>query len=212
MLTQEQLAAAWKEYAKKHKGEDLATIPMQDVRRVISRHWQRCLRMPAGGAHGGGSMQTGFELELFPEETAIELFADWPHFQRSATNVSWECRSMEDCAHYLNLQLWGWGNAKLAPPIQGSEEHSTVILAGPPLTCTLTTRSDGSTLLALRAPIILYTEDDAIILPPADANGVPFYVDPPDQPGMHSDLFKAGARRALGELSNMGFTLTENFK
>lgn len=121
---------------------------------------------------------------------------------------------MESCAEMLYLQEWGWswGNTKLATPISGSEEHSTLILVGPPLTVTWAMRTDGTTSLAIRAPLVLYTESDAIILPPADSQGTAFYVDPPAQPGMHADMFRGWAKHALGELLSMNFPLSEKLR
>lgn len=50
----------------------------------------------------------------------------------------------------------------------------------------------------------MYTETDSVVLPP-DTEGqegvsVPFYVDPPNRPGLHRDIFRAHAQKMLGGL------------
>ena len=37
----------------------------------------------------------------------------------------------------------------------------------------------------------------------------PFYQDPPDQPGLHRDVFKAWAHKLLGELTSLNYTFTQ---
>ena len=83
-----------------------------------------------------------------------------------------------------------------------------VILVGPPFTVTWAMRPDETTVLCARFPLILWSEEDAIILPPDDATGVPFYLDPPDRPGLHRDLFKTWARQVAGELLTRGFPMS----
>ena len=88
------------------------------------------------------------------------------------------------------------------------EEHIGVILVGPPFTVTWSKRSDGTTVLAVRFPAILWSEEDAVVLPPDDATGMAFYVDPADQPGLHRDLFKTWGRRVAGELLTRGYPMS----
>ena len=40
-------------------------------------------------------------------------------------------------------------------------------------------------------------------------DGVAFYVDPPDRPGMHRDLFRDWGRKVVGELHEAGFQKME---
>jgi hypothetical protein len=47
-----------------------------------------------------------------------------------------------------------------------------------------------------------------IILPPDDNQGRPFYADPPGNPGMHRDMFKAWALNLLGELHILDYVFT----
>ena len=47
-----------------------------------------------------------------------------------------------------------------------------------------------------------------MILPPDDKDGVPFYQDPSDRPGMHRDLFKTWGCKLIGELHLQQFSLT----
>ena len=83
-----------------------------------------------------------------------------------------------------------------------------MILVGPPFTVTWSKRSDGTTVLAVRFPVILWSEEDAVVLPPDDATGMAFYVDPADQPGLHRDLFKTWGRRVAGELLTRGYPMS----
>ena len=64
MLSVSQLRACHVHYATELN--DQMVVPMKHVRQVLANHWRRCVKMPAGGAHAGGSMQTGFEVELIP--------------------------------------------------------------------------------------------------------------------------------------------------
>ncbi|KAL1525702.1 hypothetical protein AB1Y20_020548 [Prymnesium parvum] len=66
-------------------------------------------------------------------------------------------------------------------------------LPAPPITLTFQLRPDTTSILSVRAPIVIYTEEDATLLPPDDKEGMPFYVDPPAQPGMHRDIFRQHA-------------------
>ena len=96
----------------------------------------------------------------------------------------------------------------------GRETHIGVLMCGPPFTATWVERADATTSLCIRFPIILWTEADAVILPPDDANGFPFYVyvDPPDRPGMHRDLFKQWGRRVAGELQTLDYPMSADAK
>ena len=182
------------------------SIPIVDVRRVFMNHLQRCIRMPAGGATAGGSQQTGFEMELITADGASRMFEGWPNRESSShgRSVSWELRSMEALSDKLALQDqpvgWGAMQGKPIPIAPGRTTHTGVILAGPPFTVCWTTRPDRTTLLSVRFPLVIWSEGDAVILPPDDAEGAPFYNDPPGQPGLHRDLFKTWGRRVAGEL------------
>lgn len=61
--------------------------------------------------------------------------------------------------------------------------------------------------------ITLLSESEAMVLPPdtTDEKGctIPFYMDPPDRPGLHRDQFKAHARQMLGKLLVAGFKLSQ---
>eukprot|EP00966_Prymnesium_polylepis_P059057 1369047-Prymnesium_polylepis.1 len=46
-------------------------------------HLKSIVRMPHGGAAGGGSQQAGFEMELVSSTGANALFAGWPNYQSS---------------------------------------------------------------------------------------------------------------------------------
>jgi hypothetical protein len=110
----------------------------------------------------------------------------------------------------LSLQDTGWG-AMQGKPIaiaQGRLAHTGVILVGPPFTVCWTLRPDQTTSLTVRFPLIIWSETDAVILPPDDAQGTPFYVDPWSQPGLHRDLFKTWGRRVAGELAMRGFPMS----
>ena len=184
------------------------------VRRVFTNHLKSCIRMPAGGAGAGGSQQTGFEMELVTSDAASRIFEGWPNKEssRGGKSMSWELRSMEDMAAKLALQdsPAGWG-AMQGKPITipaGRTHHAGVLLAGPPFTVCWMMRADETTLLTVRFPLIVWSEEDAVILPPDDAQGNPFYADPPHQPGLHRDLFKTWARRVAAALLMDGYPMS----
>ena len=81
-------------------------------------------------------------------------------------------------------------------------------MVSPPLTVTWSVRADSSTLLAVRFPITIWSDDDAMILPPDDAAGNSFYADPAGQPGFHRDTFKTWAHMLLGELHSARVRMT----
>lgn len=119
---------------------------------------------------------------------------------------------MEDMADKLAFQNppAGWG-AMHGRPITippGRTHHAGVLLAGPPFTVCWTVRADETTLLTVRFPLIIWLEEDAVILPPDDAQGTPFYQDPPGQPGLHRDLFKTWARRVAAALLMEGYPMS----
>ena len=189
------------------------TTSIPHLRQAFFNHVKACLRMPHGGASAGGSMQTGFEMELVSSMGIWQLMHGWPnHEKQNEHRQSWELRSMEELAMHLKLESQGWGALQGRPMAirPGKEEHEGVLLLAPPFTVSWGTRPDGTTWLCARFPTVLWTEDDAVILPPDDSMGVPFYTDPVDQPGMHRDLFKTWGRRAAlpqrgrGELRRHG--------
>ena len=76
-------------------------------------------------------------------------------------------------------------------------------------------RDDGTTWLCCRFPVVLWTEEDAAILPPdttSEAGPAPFYLDPVDQPGAFRDIFKTWGRRVAGELCSRGFPMSTAVK
>ena len=83
------------------------------VRQTFFNHLQRCIRMPAGGAHAGGSQQTGFELELVSTCAVSAMFGGWPNHESSSygKRQSWELRTMQDLSDRLALHQHpaGWG-------------------------------------------------------------------------------------------------------
>lgn len=180
------------------------------VYQVLANHWRACVKMPAGGANAGGAQQSGFEMQLVPAYATKELFGKWPNYQGIRLGHSWECRTMEECASVCDFAAspagWGALNGKPIPKIGGAAAHLGVLLVGPPCTAVWRMRSDGTTTTTLRFPLIIHTAD-ATILPPDDESGVPFYVDPPEKPGMHRDLFRAWGQKVCGELHALGYPL-----
>ena len=188
----------------------LNMMPLADVRTTFNNHMQRCIRMPAGGATAGGSQQTGFEMELISSEAVSKIFSGWPNHEHSSRTQSWELRSMEELAEHLALEQTGWGAmcGKPMPIPPGRIEHAGVIFVGPPFTVSWTMRSDRTTSLAIRFPLIIWSEEDHVILPPDSADGEAFYWDPPSQPGFHRDHFKTWARRIASELVDLNFPMS----
>ena len=196
--------------------ESQNTISIAHVRRAFYNHLKACVRMPAGGANAKGSMQTGFEMEMMSALGVGQLMKGWPNHEtkEGGRRQSWELRSMEELATHLELETESWGALQGRPMAipPGKETHAGVILISPPFTVSWGTRVDGTTWTCVRFPIVLWTEEDAIILPPDDSEGQPFYQDPIDQPGMHRDLFKTWARRVAGELLVKGFPMSRDVK
>ena len=93
------------------------------------------MRMPAGGAMGGGSQQTGFEMELVSAMGASALFKGWPNHEstNSGRRQSWEIRSMEELSDLLCLHdpPAGFG-AMMGKPMAiapGRDVHCGVLIA-----------------------------------------------------------------------------------
>ena len=210
LMTVEQISAAVQEYWTHVGPRKQMVVGYRHVAQVIANHWRACIKMPAGGANAGGAQQSGFEMQLVPVYAAKQLFGTWPNYQSIRLGHSWECRTMEQCACVCDFAAspagWGALNGKPIPKIGGAVSHMGVLLVGPPCTVVWRLRSDGTTTTTFRFPLIIHTAD-ATILPPDDENGVPFYVDPPDRPGMHRDLFRAWGNKVCGELHALGYRL-----
>ena len=120
---------------------------------------------------------------------------------------------MEELGPLLSFEKkpagWGMQNGKPINPLPQTQGHRGVLMVSPPLTVTWTTRADKSTLLAVRFPITIWSDDDAMILPPDDGAGNAFYQDPVNLPGMHRDIFKKWAYYLLGELHSAQIPLTQ---
>ena len=195
-------------------------LPLTAVRNVFMNHLQRCIRMPAGGAAAGGSQQTGFEMELVTAAAASQMFASWPNHESSnyGNTQSWELRNMEDLAERLALEETGWGAMQGKPMTiaPGTMHHVGVILVGMPFTVSFITRPDCTTSLSVRFPLILWSEEDAVVLPPdtvgEGAISLPFYIDPPNQPGYFRDLFKTWGRRVAAQLVVMNYPMSHAVK
>ena len=212
MMEIAQLEAAHKYYALNHAPRRAMVVSLENVRKVIGNHWRSVLKMPAGGAHAGGSMQTGFDMELISAAAVRTLFSAWPNYEKIKMGHSWEARTMEECALVCAFQDsptgWGMWNGRPAQPLAGSKVHEAVLMFGPPMTITWKMRPDTTTVLSARAPLIIYTENDATILPPDDSQGKAFYLDPPGQQGYCRDLFREHARQLTKELLHSGFPLS----
>lgn len=218
LLSESQLAAATERFHASSAQNQHFLVPMALLRRTWANHWHRVMRMPAGGAHAGGSMQTGFEMEMVTAAAASELMTAWPNRQElRAGGVSWEARTMEQAGAMLDFAKepanFGALNGKPVPPLPGTLGHRGIIMASPPITAVWQRRSDSSSVLTVRFPITIWMEENAMILPP-DTNpkqgstATSFYQDPPDRPGLHRDIFLAWAHKLLGELTIRNYTFT----
>ena len=90
---------------------------------------------------------------------------------------------------------------------------STLLLAAPPSTVRMRkTAQEGLNMLQINYAIVLWTDSDTIVLPPdttdLEGNPVPFYIDPPRQPGLHLDLFRQHAQKMLGRFLLAGYLFT----
>lgn len=179
MLSVEQLQAAHERFGLHHAIRPTMQVSLTAIRRVMCNHWRSCLKMPAGGANAGGSQQTGFEMELITPRAARELFKSWPNHEFIRMGMTWEARTVEDCASSLSFEElpagWGLGNTKPTPPPTGCKVHRAIIMASPPITVTYQRHVDTTAQLVIRAPLTIYKEEDAIriLLPPDDKEGSP---------------------------------------
>ena len=217
MMDDLQLEEASKYYSLKVSKTPAMTVPLESVKRVLANHWRSSIRMPAGGVNSGkGSMQTGFEVELITAATIQDLFRSWPNYEHVKMGHSWEARTMEECESVCDFHEppagWGFGNAKTAPIASGAKESTAVLMVAPPITVVWQLRADTTTMLTVRAPLVIYTEDDATILPPDDKEGNPFYVDPPESPGRHRDLFRQHGLKMAKKLLDSGYPLSDKFE
>ena len=64
LLTDSQLAAAAVRYNASVPLNKQFLVTFTELQRAWINHFHNVIRMPAGGAQSGGSMQTGFEMEL----------------------------------------------------------------------------------------------------------------------------------------------------
>ena len=92
-------------------------IPVEEVWGEFCRLLRARMKLPRGGANGGGSMQTLFEISMVTKATAEVLFADWPK-RAGEKDPCWELSTMAQCETLLAFQsnrwssTWGWGNAR----------------------------------------------------------------------------------------------------
>ena len=214
MLTDSQLAAAAERYNASVTLNQQFLITFVALQRAWINHFHRVIRMPAGGAQSGGSMQTGFEMELITLSAVEALMEGWPNKQNPRPGlISWEVRSMEEIGPLLAFEKepagWGAQNGKPITPFKLTQAHRGILMVSPPLTVTWSVRADKSTCLTVRFPLTIWSEDDSMILPPDDATGTPFYQDPSHLPGYHRDLFKKWAHMLLGEMHSANFVMTK---
>ena len=188
-------------------------IPVEEVWGEFCRLLRARMKLPRGGANGGGSMQTLFEIPMVTKATAEVLFADWPK-RAGEKDPCWELSTMAQCETLLAFQsnrwcsTWGWGNARPLAP--NGALTSCVLLAAPPITVRLRSTTEGLRVLQVNLALVLFTETNTVVLPPdvadpATGRSIPFYVDPRNRPGLHRDVFAAHAKRMVGELMRAGF-------
>ena len=160
-------------------------------------------------------MQTMFEIPMVTMAAATSMFASWPA-KANETDPCWELATMAQCSTCLafdksvGAKEWGHGNAR--PMFVSSKEATSVLLAAPPFTVRLRATTENLKVLQVNFALVLYTETDSVVCPPdtEDSKGtiVPFYVDPPSQPGLHRDQFRAHAMTMVGELLIRQFKLS----
>ena len=134
LMSEAQLAAAAERYHSTIAAETQFMVPSTLLQKTWMNHWQRVVRMPAGGAAAGGSMQTGFEMELVSEPAIRALMEGWPNHQALPRGGhSWEARTMEDAGR-LRFADWGVLNGKPIPPLPSTQDYRGVIMVSPPVT------------------------------------------------------------------------------
>ena len=88
LLTDLQLAAASMRHQLRGRDPNHFQVPFTQLRQAWANHWNRVVRMSAGGAHRGGSMQTGFEMELLPLATPTNGKLTATHCSQVLTRVA----------------------------------------------------------------------------------------------------------------------------
>ena len=93
------------------------TVPLEHVWGEFYRLVKSHMKTPRGGATGGGSMQTMFEVPMVTTSAASEMFGAWP-VKPEVSEPCWELTTMELCETHLAFQdstwskAWGWGNGR----------------------------------------------------------------------------------------------------
>ena len=190
-------------------------VGIEDVWGEFYRLLRARMKMPRSGASGGGSMQTMFEIPMVSTEAVKHMFKLWPTKQ-GEKDPCFELSTMELCSTHLAFHesKWasGWGHGNARPMFIASTEATSLLLAAPPFTGRLWKTTENLNILQVNFAMVLYTESDTVVLPPdvEDSKGrsIPFYLDPPNQPGLHRDAFRAHAQMMLGELLKENFELS----
>ena len=127
-----------------------------------------------------------------------------------------ELSTMELCSTHLafheNKWASGWGHGNALPMFISSSKATSLLLAAPPFTVRLRKTTENLNILQVNFVMVLYTESDTVVLPPdvedSEGRSIPFYLDPPNQPGWHRDAFRAHAKTMLGPLLEKNFPLS----
>ena len=121
LLSDQQLAAAAERYNAKVALNKQFLLSLHALRLVWMNHFHKVIRMPAGGALGGGSMQTGFEMELTTLPAVEALMEGWPNRQEMGRGgLSWEVCAR--CPHVLPLVLPHVISHRSPPPPLGGRQ------------------------------------------------------------------------------------------
>jgi hypothetical protein len=191
-------------------------VAIEDVWGEFYRLVRARMKMPRGGASGGGSMQTLFEIPMVSTETAVEhMFKLWPTKQ-GEKDPCFELSTMELCSTHLAFHesKWasGWGHGNARPMFISSSKATSLLMAAPPFTVRLRKTTENLNILQVNFAMVLYTESDTVVLPPdvedSEGRSIPFYLDPPNQPGWHRDAFRAHAKMMLVPLLEKNFPLS----
>jgi hypothetical protein len=190
-------------------------VAIEDVWGEFYRLLRARMKMPRGGASGGGSMQSIFGIPMISETAVENMFKQWPKKQ-GESDPCYELSTMQLCSSHLAFHesKWasGWGHGNARPMFIASTEATCLLLAAPPFTVRLRKTIENLNILQVNFALVLYTESDTVVLPPdvEDSTGssIHFYLDPPNQPGWHRDTFKAHAKTMLGEMLEKNFLLS----
>ena len=165
----------------------ITCIYLDPIRDQFWHHVQSCVKMPAGGVNGGGSMHCSFAFVAANEKVVQHLMEDLPVRQNHRYNLSlppphWEPSPSISTYHALDLKLldaffrmhrrpsapklrWYRGSVLAAPP--GTHQASVNLLSVcPPFLVELCHWEHGKLVLEVSFNLAIFNDMGLLTLPP----------------------------------------------